>query len=296
MTLETISVGTDFSQTSSVALRYASDIAQRTGTRLRIAHAYFSPASSYYPTDLLTGYVPKDEQKVRTSAERELQAQLSSVGVDPSSVEIDIEAGAAHEVLLKKSGPNDLLIVGHERRKALNRAFAGSVATRIVRLTEGPVLALPPTAGPGTPARILVCDDFSEQAGKAVNALAALSFLDGAQVEVVYVVEEPLEPFIVRADDSPKGADRHEALTTGFAQMLESRVSQYAEAHPGARWSSTVLSGARAADVLHEHATSSDAQLVTVASTGKDTVKRFLLGSTTEELLHRTEVPLLVAH
>ena len=296
MSIERITVGTDFSDTSSTALRYAADVSTKTGIRMRVVHAYMRMTDYYYPAELPFTVRQDQEDEIRVGCEHSLREQLKKVGCDPSDVDVDVEPGLAHHVLLEGNQEEDLLVVGHDHRRALARAFAGSVATRVVRRAKGPVLALPPTAGPGTPKRILVCDDFSEQASRVPETLAALSLLDDAEVELVYVVEDPLEPLFVGAEDVGEGAEnRREALARGFREMLDERIKAYQSQFPG-KWEASVLRGARASEALLDHSASTRAQLVAIASTGKGAVERALLGSTAEALLHKTNVPLLVSH
>ena len=296
MSIERIIVGTDFSDTSSTALRYAADVATRVGLRMHAVHAYVRPSDYYYPAELPFVIRSDQEAEIRSACEKSLRDQLKQVGCDPNEVDIDVRAGVAHHVLLDSNSERDLVVVGHDHRRALSRAFAGSVATRVVRQAKGPVLALPPTAGPGTPQRILLCDDFSDAAARVAEALAGLSLLDDAEVEVAYVVEDALEPLFVGAETVGDDAEnRRQALTRGFRDMLEERVKKYQSHYPGA-WETTVLRAARASEALLEHAASTRADLVALASTGKGAVERVLLGSTAEALLHKTEVPLLVAH
>lgn len=295
MGIETITVGTDFSDTSSTALRYAADLSTRTGIRMRAVHAYLRAVDHYYP-ELPFPLPSENEEQLRAEYEDRMREQLKEVGCNLTDVDIDVQPGLAHQILLEGNQAEDLLVVGHDHRRALARVFAGSVATRIVRRAKGPVLALPPTAGPGTPTRIIICEDFSEQASRIPETLAALSLLDGAEVEFVYVVEDPLEPLLGGArylgDESE---NQREALMRGFVQMLDDRVANCRH-NASKGWDATVLRGSRASDVLLERAQSSDAHLIAIASTGKGAVERTLLGSTAEAMLHKVNVPLLISH
>lgn len=296
MTLERIIVGSDFSETSSTALRYAADVATRTGLRMRVVHAYVRPSDYYFPSDMPFVMSQAQEQDLRKSCEKSLVEQLRAVGCDPADVDIDVGPGVAHLALLEGHTAKDLVVMGHDHRKALTRAFAGSVATRVVRRAQGPVLALPPSAGPGTPRRILLCDDFSDQAARIPETLASLSLLDGAEVEVVYVIEDPLEPLFLGANTVEEETEaRRQALTRGFRDMLIERVKAYPQ-YNEATWEVTILRSSRAVTALLEHSASTSAELVAMASTGKGAVERVLLGSVAEGLLHKTDVPLLITH
>lgn len=296
MSIERITVGTDFSDTSSTALRYAADVATRTGIKLRVVHAYVRPSDYYFPTELPVVMRQEQERDLRSGCEASLRSQLEQIGCDPADVVLDVRPGLAQYALLEENKLDDLLVVGHDHRRALTRAFAGSVATRVMRQAKGPVLALPPDAGPGTPKRVLVCDDFSEQAARVPEALASLSLLDGAEVEVAFVLEDPLEPLFVGAENVGEESEhRREALSRGFRDMLVDRVEKYRTSYPGT-WDATVLRGARASEALLEHAASTSADMIAMASTGKGAIERVLLGSVAEGVLHKTKVPLLVSH
>lgn len=138
--------------------------------------------------------------------------------------------------------------------------------------------------------RILVAVDFSSDSDLALKAAAKLAKTSGGSSMVVHV--RPISELraIVEQDRGDivrrPGPSRRRALDAHYRARLEASC----KALPGSRH--RLLRGWPAEAIARESARGYD--LIVIGRRGRGVVRRALLGSTAEEILHRTPVPVLV--
>lgn len=139
-------VPTDFSDASKAALRYACDLATTTNASLSILHAIESP----HPAGLFEHTLPQEYLKqCERSARRELERLLDEV-VTPDEakqfrVGLVLRTGPAAREILRylQEHPNvDLVVMATHGRGGVSRLIMGSVADKIVRAANCPVLTI----------------------------------------------------------------------------------------------------------------------------------------------------------
>ncbi len=138
-------VGYDATSGSRVALQWAGELAERTGSSLRVvscwvrrdvwaeAHRSQSP-----------GEVPS-EAELAAVAHRRLVASVREVlGGQADGVEcVAVHSGEAAHVLVEHSASAGLLFVGSHGRSGLSSALLGSVSGRVLREAACPVVVVP---------------------------------------------------------------------------------------------------------------------------------------------------------
>jgi nucleotide-binding universal stress UspA family protein len=138
--------------------------------------------------------------------------------------------------------------------------------------------------------RLLVAVDFSKASGRALEAAAALAKKTDAAVTIVHARPSSDTKAAIledRGDLVPLSQRRsRRGLKTHYRQLLEAAARRI----PGAR--TRLLVGWPSLAIARETARGYD--LLVVGSRGRGAVSRALLGSTTQELLHRSRVPVLV--
>lgn len=144
MTSKTIVVATDFSELSQAALQQAKELARATGSKIHLVHVVDELAARYID---LPDY-PQMGQ-LQTTLERSAHVRLEEIaGGDPSL------QGASTEVLTSRSTAEaivsfardvhaDLIVIGTHGRSGIGRFFLGSVAERLLRIAQCPVLTVP---------------------------------------------------------------------------------------------------------------------------------------------------------
>jgi nucleotide-binding universal stress UspA family protein len=136
-----ILVATDFSPHSDAALELALDLAQHYDASLTLLHVCHIPSyvffggGAYVPSPELTDDILDDAQRALTQA-RERAAQ-SGVAVETHAL---LGEPAADIVRFAHEHKSDLIVVGTHGRRGLGRLVLGSVAERVVRTADVPVL------------------------------------------------------------------------------------------------------------------------------------------------------------
>lgn len=134
---------TDFSGPACTCVRTSSELAEHFGAELLLVNVV--PALPAVPPD--PNYVfkiPEYERYLHADAEehlRKVQEELVSKGV---KVRTQVGHGAAAEeiVLIAKTEAADLIVISTHGSTGLERLVFGSVAEKVVRLAECPVLTV----------------------------------------------------------------------------------------------------------------------------------------------------------
>ena len=293
LALDRILIARDFSSVSERALRYAFDLAARTGADLHVLHAEVlheggEDPDRPAPTDGLD------------AIRRELADQERSPGADAldavsvhGAVERDVAAGPAILNYADEHGI-DLITMGTHGRRGARRVLIGSVAEEVVRQSDRPVLTVrgkqdASFAATGAVNRILVPVDFSDHSREALLYARELAALYDAQVDLLHVIEERLPPAYyvggVKSiyDTNPDIEDEAVDALTSFAEETagpEGTVVPHAV--PGSASSAVV-------EFVEEH----DIDLVATSTHGRTGLDRFLLGSVAEKIVRHVHCPVL---
>ena len=124
---------TDFSESSELASAKAVDLARQCGAKLTVIHAYAEPlmAEGF-------AYVP--------DIRPELEEHLARVAQGEPNVEIEraLLVGSPAETIVDYAREHncDLIVTGTHGRTGLTHMLMGSVAEKVVRLAECPVMVV----------------------------------------------------------------------------------------------------------------------------------------------------------
>jgi nucleotide-binding universal stress UspA family protein len=218
---------------------------------------------------------------LRQLLELELSAEI------PDSIRQGLVARPGRAALVLDEVARDydagLLVVGGRRHGALARGLGGSTAHNLVRTSAAPVLVV--EASSRAPVRVLAATDLSAAASATLSTARRYADLFQAELGVLHVVEvgspSPTIPLTLDWD----------VLEERSREELERLVE--AEGVPIAPADRLIRRG-RADETIAEAAAAWHADLVVLGSHGRGWVNRLLIGSTTERLLNRLPVSLLV--
>jgi nucleotide-binding universal stress UspA family protein len=195
-----------------------------------------------------------------------------------------VERGNPYEVILSFAAENDvdLIAMGTHGRRGLSRVLLGSVTERVIRLSEAPVLAVPPYAidreNEGYE-RILIPTDGSPGANAAVEHGISIAERLGAAVRVLCVIEG--QRGLPALGDPLR--DEAREVVEGVAEHASDRdVSLTTHAQPGAPH-----------EVINNFVTAHGIDLVTMGTHGRSGLRRHLLGSVAERVLRTSDAPVL---
>jgi nucleotide-binding universal stress UspA family protein len=141
---ETILVPIDFSKASHSALALARDLARDAGpAKLVLVHACFVPVE----IEALVGSAAWSAvDDVNARAEGDLGDLVRELGRDGVEAEAIARRGSPDRVVLELAAERsaDLIVMGTHGRTGLAHAFLGSVAERVAREADCPVLTTKP--------------------------------------------------------------------------------------------------------------------------------------------------------
>ena len=132
---------TDFSGYAAVALREAAALAKDAGAELTLLHAYQNPA---YVMPM-SGYVAPTAgliTKLRKEIGDELEVLADDVRKQGLTVQTQVVEGSPHKCIIDHAAEwhADLIVMGTHGRTGLAHALTGSVAEKVVRTAQCPVL------------------------------------------------------------------------------------------------------------------------------------------------------------
>jgi nucleotide-binding universal stress UspA family protein len=194
MQMQRILCPVDFSDLSALALRHAGLLVRCSGAKLTVAFANTFSAPPYF-----TGSDVADlEQQFRASfraAELALRDFVQKeLGTDAAGVEVLVVEGLPADGIrrLARDTKPDLIVMGTHGRSGVNRFLLGSVAERVLRESEVPVLTVRgDTAQPTVPPKRILCPVNDTPAARAaLSAAADLAACFGAEVLALHVKEK----------------------------------------------------------------------------------------------------------
>jgi nucleotide-binding universal stress UspA family protein len=174
------------------------------------------------------------------------------------------------------------IVIASHGRGGFQATFVGSVADRVARGAECPVLMVPATRESAVHGPVLIAVDGSPNAETALAAGRSMAKHLGAQVALVSAYRMPPPVGVEFSYYSPSMVDSFREATEKYLQdTCQGDEKGYAAQGPPAM-------------VIVETANTLDAGLVVVASSGKGLAERLTLGSTTGRVMHTLNRPLLI--
>jgi nucleotide-binding universal stress UspA family protein len=134
-----ILVPVDFGEASAHAVRAAGALAERVGARLTVLHAESLEAPPYFTHDQIEK-LERQRLDARGRATRylaEFAGRLTGAPIDPLVVD-----GPPAEAVLRAVPSSDLVVMGTHGYRGPKRWWLGSVAERVVRAADRPVLVV----------------------------------------------------------------------------------------------------------------------------------------------------------
>ena len=143
MEIKRILFATDFSEGSSNSLPYAVDIAKKYGAKLYFVHVVYDVAktSGWYVPHASLDEVYKDMEK---NAKVQLEKSVIEEMRGNKDVEYSVLKGVPYEEISRFAEETkiDLIVIGTQGRKGLDRMLFGSTAEQVVRHAPCPVLTV----------------------------------------------------------------------------------------------------------------------------------------------------------
>jgi nucleotide-binding universal stress UspA family protein len=263
--VQNVLVPLDGSRTSEEVLPAVVKLVKSTGGRLVLFHAvtpseYFSVTAAQYV-----------EQERRRSAAH-LQKLAERAGKDGIGVQERIVTGEASREIVAEARRShaDLIAMSSHGRSGIREWAFGSVAERVLRTTNVPVLVFRGTVNRAYEARRIVIGlDGSEESLEAVSPAAEIAAAFRGTILIVHAGKRP-----------PPSLSLAESILHRHGVPFQFRLVPSGEPAPA------ILAAAE----------DETADLLALTTTGKSKRDKIFFGSVAEEILKRSGRPLLVVH
>lgn len=143
MAFKHLLVPVDFTVASENALDFALDLARRIGAKVTVMHAYQIPTYTLVPDG---AFLPSAAlaASISDAAQRQLDALVEGKATPDLPIDAHLRAGSAAEAITEAVEQRgiDLVIMGTHGGNVLERAFLGSVASKVIRRLSVPVVTV----------------------------------------------------------------------------------------------------------------------------------------------------------
>ncbi len=278
-----ILVAYDFSPESDEALRYAHRYATARGVGLTVCHVV-APSTptlgSLFPLIsplLIAGETHPQAGAVLRATGELTQRTIDLTGRPKPDFQVTVTTGYPYAAIIEcaRSSDAELIVVGAGRAPGIARTILGSVAERVVRYADRPVLIARPDYG----LRVMIATDLSQQSTPALHAGVAEARRRNVPALLVYCLPRDV-------------AD----LAMDEQQLIEAQAYRQLEA---VRLANNINAECRVligdpADLLVRSALGECVNLVVVGARGITGLARVLLGSVSEHIVRHAVCSVLV--
>jgi nucleotide-binding universal stress UspA family protein len=280
---ERILLATDGSEDAARATEAATDLARKSGAELHVVHVWHDVrgfAHDFVKRELRRqGQEILDEQvqRVRAAGGEVAKAHLRRGRTSNEVIALSEEIGAG------------LLVVGSRGLGTVQRILMGSQSEEIVHRAQVPVLVLRGGEEAWPPARIVIGEDFSDDARKAGDLAAGIGRLYGASGLLMY--SHPDLPEIPPGEARSTVSDLMD-IRERDENMLDRRATELEEilgSSPEVK-----VSEGYPANVLLDASQEVQPSLVAVGSRGLAGMMRTRLGSVSTKVVTAARGPVLV--
>ena len=280
-----ILLATDGSEDARRATEAAADLAGKSGSELHVvhvwhdvpgfAHAFVKRELRRQGQEILDGQV----QKIEASGGTVTRAHLRGGRTSDEVIELSEELGVG------------LLVVGSRGLGTVRRILIGSHSEEIVHHAHVPVLVVRRGESAWPPSRVIIGEDFSDDARKAGELAASIGALYGSQVLLVYA--HPDLPEVPPGEARETVAQELRGVREQDEERLEGRAAELGEIL-GSRPEIRVSDGYPAAVVLQAAHEETPPPLIAVGSRGIAGIRRTRLGSVSTKVVTASPGPVLV--
>lgn len=284
----------DFSEASDHAVEHAVAIAGWFAGRITALHV-LTPWFGYEPPILFaerggTEMLPVSREMVGRMLESAMAPALRAHV--PFETRLDKGAAADRILACAHDMSANLIVIGTHGRSGFERLILGSVAEKVLRQANCPVLTVPPRAGATARlpfSRLLCAVDFSTPSRHALAAALTLAEEADAELVVLHAIDwrDDDEMFLAEPFTGPEVRRHVEQEATARLNALIP-----ADARVWCRPSVKTAVGTPHRQIIDE-ATRLGADLIVIGVHGRNVVDTTLFGSTTNQVVRRASCPVL---
>lgn len=275
-------IPTDGSETAAAAGKAAVALAAEHDATL---HAIYVHELASLPYDF--DEVPEEYRSRTHEAVEKIEEQAKAAGVDVETAVLENE-GPVHTAIIDYATEHemDCIVMGTHGRTGVGRFVLGSVTERTLRESPIPVMGIHGETD-FEPAfeSILVPTDGSDGAWAALHHATELAVAADASMHLVHSID------LGGVTGDPGSGYFLDRLETVGEEMLEKAASHARQA--GVSDVQTTLLRGSPHRVIREYAADKGLDAIVMGTHGRTGVERWFLGSVTERVVRRSEVPVI---
>jgi nucleotide-binding universal stress UspA family protein len=282
----TILLATDGSEDASRATEAAADLANRSQSALHVVHVWHDVPGFAH------AFVKRE---LKRQGQEILDEQVQKIEASGGTVtQAHLRGGRTSDEILKLSEELEvgLLVVGSRGLGTVQRILIGSHSEEIVHHAHVPVLVVRRGESAWPPSRVIIAEDFSDDARKAGELAASIGVLYESQALLVYA--HPDLPEVPPGEAREAAAQELGGTRERDEDKLEKRADELGgilESRPEIK----VSDGYPAAVILEAAHQESKPPLIVVGSRGLAGIRRTRLGSVSTKIVTAAPGPVLVS-
>lgn len=279
-----ILVPTDFSDLSKKAMHIANDVAN-------LLDGKVTPFHSYIPITDMDGFhymnTGAGTEKNLTDIEDSLKQRIDDISgeyIDATRLEpCIIGIGNPAHAIIESSIEYDLIVMSTHGRTGFKRFLLGSVAEKVLRMSNVPVLVVEDQTHFSPMQRILVTTDFSDNAKAAYPIARVFAEASGADVELFHAV----------LYDNFDSLAKAESTYDMRQENLERIGMEYFSNIKGKVHANVVMTNRSAHETIMEQTQKELYNMVVMSTIGRTGLDYLMLGSTTSNVVRLTNSAVL---
>jgi nucleotide-binding universal stress UspA family protein len=142
--IQNVLMATDFSEASERALEYARELARAFGASLHVMHVLEDLAAHAWTTEVYVAALPGVHEEMEKQARERLDQLVAPDREGPLQIQTVLRLGSPFVEIVRyaREAHIDLIVMGTHGRGAIAHMLLGSVAERVVRKAQCPVLTV----------------------------------------------------------------------------------------------------------------------------------------------------------
>ncbi len=291
MSTAKILVATDFSAASDEALREADATARASGAKLGVVHVVpdVQALNPLFPQRNLGSEldVAGLVAKVHALLDERIQKTL---GREPKDIERFVEVGLDYSEVIRRAEEwkPSILFVGSIGKTGLRRVLMGSVAEKIMRYADCPVVVVRPDQGKR--GVVVAATDLSAPSFAAVKVAADQARVRKAKLVVAHAIDFSGTMFLGELGMFFGGAPQAIDVPAVLGASKSALEAALAEAKIEAE---AIVVNGTPASAVHDLTVQRNVELVVVGTHGRTGLARIALGSTAESIIRHVECSVL---
>lgn len=277
--MNNITVAVDFSQISLEALKWAKYLAQKAGSQLHIIHVLPDTSISFSQSiseELLESLL----ESKRKSEERRLKNLVSSVKKNNSVKALGtLLQGTPHIEIVKyaRQANSDLIVMGTRGLSDIESLLIGSVASRVIRISEIPVMVLR-RKRKLVLKRMIALVDFSPHSLSALSFAKKFAEIFNLSLHVVHCIET-------------KGVKVPENILRKMKEDAEKKLRAKIKDERGEY---SIIHSYDLAEGVNEFVEKNKIDIIVMGSHGRSEIGKIFFGSNAEKVIRQSPVPVIV--